>query len=223
MLTSILDVFKPSALDLEFLARLAMAVVLGGVIGLEREVHDKPAGFRTIILICVGACVFTIVSQAVGGLDLDTTRIAAQVVTGIGFLGAGAIIRDRQSVFGLTTAATIWAVAAIGMAVGFGEYLLGVSGTLSILVALFVFDAVEHWISRLRDIQDYHFSVPKTPEAIEEVRAMFAKAELKTKSRDYYEEDENLVFYVRAMGTKASHERLRTSLARSSEYRLRRP
>ena len=87
--------------------RIVLAVVLGGIIGLERELGDKPAGLRTIILICVGACMFTIVSQIVGGPDWNSTRIAAQIVSGIGFLGAGAIIRDRQSVIGMTTAATI--------------------------------------------------------------------------------------------------------------------
>ncbi len=98
---------------------IILAVVLGGIIGLERELSGKVAGIRTNILICLGAAVFTIVSrQMAEGTDPSNTRIAAQIVTGVGFLGAGSIIRDRGGVLGLTTAATIWLVASIGMACG---------------------------------------------------------------------------------------------------------
>ena len=223
MLTSFLESLRQfGAVEVEHIVRLAVAVVLGGAIGFERELHDKPAGLRTIILICLGACVFTIVSQVVGGPDYDTTRIAAQVVTGIGFLGAGAIMRDRASVFGLTTAATIWAVAAIGMAVGFGRFALATVGTVAILVALFVFDVLEHWVSKRRDIQEYHFVAANTEDVMDRVRGMFDGAKLKTKKQSCYEDGDSLVFHVRAMGAKANHDRLRTDLARSGEYTLRR-
>ena len=109
---------------------VVLAVVLGATIGLEREISGKAAGLRTNILICVGAAVFTIISKQMaaehGG---SATRIAAQIVTGVGFLGAGAIIQDRGGVHGLTTAATIWLVASIGMACGAGFYRLAVIGT----------------------------------------------------------------------------------------------
>ena len=222
MLMSILDVLRQYGPDMDYVIRLVVATVLGGVIGLERELHDKPAGFRTIILICLGACVFTVVSQVVGGPDYDTTRIAAQIVTGIGFLGAGAIMRDRASVFGLTTAATIWAVAAIGMAVGFGKFGLATVGTVAILVALFVFDVIEHWISAWRDIQEYHFVTAKTDDVVERVRTLFDDAKLRTKKSTCHEDGDSLVFHVRAMGAKVSHDRMRATLLRAPDYTLRR-
>jgi putative Mg2+ transporter-C (MgtC) family protein len=125
--------------------RLAVAAVLGGAVGLERELREREAGLRTHLLVSVGAAVFTLVS-AYGfsefrygletGITMDPTRIAAQIVTGIGFLGAGAIIRQGLSVRGLTTAATLWVVAAIGMASGAGYYSAAVVGTLIVILSL---------------------------------------------------------------------------------------
>src|SRR6266498_5180258 len=103
--------------------KLVLAAILGGIIGVEREIRDKPAGLRTNILICVGSTLFmsisTKVAQMLGG---DPTRIAAQIISGIGFLGAGAVLHSHGFVLGLTTAATIWVVAGIGMALGSGFY-----------------------------------------------------------------------------------------------------
>ncbi len=208
--------------EMEHAVRIAAAVLLGGLIGLERELRDKPAGFRTIILICLGACIFTILSQVVGGPDAQGTRIAAQIVTGIGFIGAGAILRDRQAVFGLTTAATIWAVAAIGMAVGFGLLALAGLGTAAILVALFAFDFVEHWIGERRDIQEYRVLTANAEDAIERTAAVFEDAGLSVRKRSCYEDDSSLVIQIVAMGAKADHERVRLRLAGSEEYTLRR-
>lgn len=114
--------------------RLVAATAAGALIGFEREINDKPAGFRTNILICLGAAVFALLSErlAVPGDIADRTRIAAQIVTGVGFLGAGAIIQFRGNVIGLTTAATIWVVASVGMAFGGGAYLIG--GVATVLV-----------------------------------------------------------------------------------------
>jgi putative Mg2+ transporter-C (MgtC) family protein len=125
--------------------RLVVAAVLGGAIGLERELREREAGLRTHLLVSVGAAVFTLVS-AYGfrdfrygfdtGITMDPTRIAAQIVTGIGFLGAGAIIRQGLSVRGLTTAATLWVVAAIGMAAGAGYYSAATVATVVVLISL---------------------------------------------------------------------------------------
>lgn len=114
---------------------IVLAVVLGAAIGIEREFSGKAAGLRTNVLICLGAAVFTIISKRMGGENDSLTRIAAQIVTGVGFLGAGAIIQDRGGVHGLTTAATIWFVASLGMACGAGFYELAVIMT---LLAVFV-------------------------------------------------------------------------------------
>ncbi len=116
---------------------ILLAVVLGAVIGLEREISGKAAGLRTNILICLGAAIFTIISKQMAETGGSVTRVAAQVVTGVGFLGAGAIIQDRGGVHGLTTAATIWLVASIGMACGAGFYYLAIISTaIAILVLL---------------------------------------------------------------------------------------
>ena len=127
------------------LLRVVVAAGLGGAVGLERELREREAGFRTHLLVSVGSCLFTLVSAygfhefLVGGGNIvrtDPTRIAAQIVTGVGFLGAGAIIRQGFSVRGLTTAATLWVVAAIGMASGAGYYSAAVITTALVLFSL---------------------------------------------------------------------------------------
>jgi len=125
----------------ELTLRLLLAVGLGGIVGIERELREHEAGFRTHVLVALGSAIFTLVGAY--GFDdfarqnVDPTRIAAQIVTGIGFLGAGAIIRDGLSVRGLTTAANLWAVAAIGVCCGAGYYLAALIGTAIALVALY--------------------------------------------------------------------------------------
>lgn len=114
-------------------ARILLAAVLGGLIGWERENHNRDAGIRTYMAVAVGACAFSIISNHVPG---ETTRIASQVVTGMGFIGAGVILQVRGKVQGLTTAATLWATAAVGMASAFGMYLLSVLTALLILATL---------------------------------------------------------------------------------------
>ena len=119
------------------LLSIILAIVLGAVVGLEREFSGKAAGLRTNVLICLGAAVFTLISrEMVAGTDGSVARIAAQIVTGVGFLGAGAIIQDRGGVHGLTTAATIWLVASIGMACGAGFYRLAVVTALIAILVL---------------------------------------------------------------------------------------
>ncbi len=112
----------------DLIVKVILALVLGGIMGLERQYNDKPAGYATNSIICVGATLFTILSLYMAQLGGDPGRIAAQIVSGVGFLGAGAILREGNKVSGLTTAAAVWLVAAIGMAIGFGQYLLA-SGT----------------------------------------------------------------------------------------------
>ena len=122
--------------------RLVLAVVLGSLIGLEREVHNRPAGFRTHILVSVGAALFTLVS-VYGITGGDPGRIAAQIVSGIGFLGAGTILREGANIKGLTTAASLWAVAGIGMASGAGYYVGALATTVLVLVVLLFFSRLE--------------------------------------------------------------------------------
>jgi len=139
---------------------IVIAVILGAILGLEREISHKAAGLRTNVLICLGAAVFTVISQKMGAAITgdSVTRIAAQIVTGVGFLGAGAIIRDRGGVFGLTTAATIWLVASIGMACGAGLYLLAIIST---FIAVMVLYGLGH-LARILEKDREKTSLPST-------------------------------------------------------------
>jgi putative Mg2+ transporter-C (MgtC) family protein len=153
-------------LQVELGLRLAAGLVLGAIIGFERELHRQPAGFRTHSLVALGAALFTIVSAyAFVGPMVDPTRIAAQIVSGIGFIGAGTILQHRGSVRGLTTAASLWAVAAIGTAAGAGMLVMALVGTVLILVVLAVLDQMEEFLRRRLNIP---VSEPKPGEDPEE-------------------------------------------------------
>ena len=144
-------------LRLDLLAGLLLAVTLGGAIGWEREHAGKPAGLRTNILICIGATLLTDLSvRAAAAVDGsgDPGRIAAQIVTGMGFLGAGTIIQGQRAVTGLTTAATLWIVAAIGMAIGFGAVVEAVGTTFLVLVTLIFLRRFETQIDERRRRKD---------------------------------------------------------------------
>lgn len=119
---------------------LGAAVLAGGMVGLEREFANKPAGLRTNMMICVGSCLFAIMSLRIG---LDESRIAAQIVSGVGFIGAGAIMKIGSHITGITTAATIWLVAAIGMTLGFGFLGLGMSVAVFATATLFILGRFE--------------------------------------------------------------------------------
>lgn len=138
--------------------RIFLSIVVGGAIGFERERKNRPAGFRTHILVCIGSCIAVMVQLyiiqymkemiRIDGefrylLSADISRMASQVITGVGFLGAGTIIRDKGSVKGLTTAASIWVVACIGISVGLGFYFLSLVGFLGLIVSLIVFENIE--------------------------------------------------------------------------------
>ena len=120
----------------EDILSIILATLLGAIIGLERELSGKSAGLRTNLLICLGVAIFTIISKRMSVSEGSTARIAAQIVTGVGFLGAGALIQDRRGVHGLTTAATIWLVASIGMACGAGFHGLAAISTLITIIVL---------------------------------------------------------------------------------------
>ena len=142
---------------LDILVRLLLSIILGGMIGFERESHNRPAGFRTHILVCAGSALIMMLSaygfteQLSAGFDVDPSRIAAGVVTGIGFIGAGTILQQRGSIRGLTTAATIWVVSGVGLAVGIGFYLGAVATTVFVLASLLTLRRFEHrFFSRRR-------------------------------------------------------------------------
>jgi putative Mg2+ transporter-C (MgtC) family protein len=159
----------------ENLIKILFAVLAGGIIGSEREFQDKAAGFRTIILITVGSALFTIFSISMDP-GFTRTRVAANIVTGIGFLGAGAIVRERGRIGGRTTAATIWLSAALGMGIGAGDVYFSMAATGITLLVLLVFPHIEARIDRIREARLYKIvfkandfrKVEKVEKALEE-------------------------------------------------------
>jgi putative Mg2+ transporter-C (MgtC) family protein len=133
---------------IDLMLRLLLAAGLGAAIGIERETRQKPAGLRTNILIALGSALFTMLSIDVGGAGSTPDRIAAQIVTGVGFLGGGAILRSGRNIHGMTTAATIWVNAAVGMAVGAGQFAMAIAGTLITLGVLALLPPVEDHFAR---------------------------------------------------------------------------
>ena len=153
--------------------RLLVALILGAVVGLERERQERAAGLRTVTMVSLGSCLFTIVG-AYGFPNTDPSRVAAQIVTGIGFLGAGTIFLRKDLVRGLTTAATIWAVAAIGMAAGTSQYTVALFTTLLILSVLMVLKPIEKRFFKRPSEALVSVVVPRGEGEIERVRAALA-------------------------------------------------
>jgi putative Mg2+ transporter-C (MgtC) family protein len=170
----------------QIILRLLVATILGAVVGLERERLERAAGLRTHALVCVGAALFMIVSaygfaEALGSSDvvLDPSRVAAQVASGIGFIGAGTIILRREIVRGLTTAASIWAVAAIGLAAGGGMYLAAVVTTVLALVILAVVKPVEWRLFKHRRARQVSLTVDLQEISLSDIKAEIEAANLR--------------------------------------------
>ena len=196
------------ALKLILLLKLLLATLLGGAIGFEREIAGKPAGLRTNILICVGAALFTHLSIGIAQIGFapdgqpygDTTRIAAQIVSGIGFLGAGAILHAHGAVVGLTTAATIWVVAAVGAAVGAGAYVEGVGTSVLIILVLVGLRPVERKLLNRRRKVNATIRVQRHVgfDVIEDIIRICG---LHLVSRRTYEHDSDRAFELELIGT----------------------
>jgi putative Mg2+ transporter-C (MgtC) family protein len=184
----------------ELLVRIGLAAALGGAIGLEREIREREAGLRTHMLVSVGAALFTLVSayawtdfrfSTPEGIVFDPTRIAAQIVTGIGFLGAGAIIRQGLSVRGLTTAATLWVVAAIGMAAGAGYYAAAVLTTALVLFSLWPLRIAAHRFTMRFQTEEGRLAIelPAGTETAEIVRSV-EESGGRVRSFEFQQEDD---------------------------------
>jgi putative Mg2+ transporter-C (MgtC) family protein len=185
---------------------LALAIFVGGLIGAEREFRDKAAGFRTIIFITLGSTLFTMLSMEMGGAT-DSTRIAANIVTGIGFLGAGAIIREQGSskVTGMTTAATIWLAAALGMSIGAGEYAICLLTTCSVLLVLWVFPYIERWIGRFQNLVVYSVTLPVGVEYSEHMDELCSQCQLKAKLHKRTKSQNEITWIWHVFGRPAHH------------------
>src|SRR5580692_9534556 len=166
----------------DILVKLILAVLIGGAIGAEREYRSKSAGFRTLTLICLGATIFTIFSQYIGGPG-NPDRIASNIVTGIGFVGAGVVFKGdgTSKVNGITTAAMIWVTAALGMTIGAGYLLVAGIGAVVILLVLFIFALLEDWIDRVNQIRRYKIVCPFENETLHRYEMLFKSHRLKFK------------------------------------------
>jgi putative Mg2+ transporter-C (MgtC) family protein len=186
--------------------RLVLAILVGGLVGFEREYRDKAAGFRTYILICTGAAMFTLLSFRLGeGADV---RIATGIVTGVGFLGAGAIMREGGKVAGITTAAGIWLTAALGMGLGGGQYaLVAVAATL-VLIVLWVFPFISHRIKDMTDEKTYMVTCEVSNKKLAEMQALFSKCGLEVKSFQRAKKDDDMTCTWNVTGKPACHEAL---------------
>jgi putative Mg2+ transporter-C (MgtC) family protein len=164
------------------LARLVIAAILGGIIGLERQLRHKPAGLRTNMFICFGAAMFTLLSKELAGGPGDSARIAAQIIPGIGFIGAGSILHSRGSVTGLTTAATLFVVASVGMAVGGGLYITAVFATFLILIALAVLGRMERGFALRTALYTYEVAGSNVEAMLREVNRTLEEQKLTMQS-----------------------------------------
>lgn len=187
--------------------KVGMAVLAGGLIGAEREFQDKAAGFRTIILITVGSTLFTIFSMSMDP-DNSRTRVAANIVTGIGFLGAGAIVREHGRIGGLTTAATIWLSAALGMGIGAGELTFVSISTVVVLIVLFVFPHVERWIDQSREARSYRIVIASTNiKGADKIKETLQSFSLRMLSHHQTKTEDAIIGTWRVIGSPKNHER----------------
>lgn len=146
-------------IEYETAIQLLLSFFIGTAIGIEREYRSKAAGLRTMIMICLGSTIFTEISISIGASSPD--RIASNIITGIGFLGAGVIFKDNLTISGITTATTIWISAALGMAVGAGEYFIALAGSVVVLIVLTVFENAKQVISRIHQARTYKITIPQ--------------------------------------------------------------
>ena len=161
------------------LLRLLLVVLVGGLIGAEREYRSKSAGFRTMILICLGSFLFTTFGILISGSTSD--RIASNIVTGIGFLGAGVIFQSENRINGLTTAAAIWITAALGMGIADGFYLIVLISTTIVLISLFLFTKLENWIDTINQSRIYKIVSPYKENLLKDYETYFREHRLRFK------------------------------------------
>jgi len=214
MLKQIVDIFK-----LELMLQLGLASVLGGAIGLERELGGKPAGLRTNILICLGSVLYTHLSIAMVGGGSDPTRVAGQIVTGVGFIGAGTILHARGAVVGLTSAATIWVVAAIVVALGSGFYLEGIVTTIVVLALLAGIGRAEKLVQRQSMRSTINVHARQGPTVLEDLETLVRRAGVEVIGVSSRQENVDLVIEFDIRGSKRLHDQLMITLLHHDHVR----
>jgi len=205
---------------IEILLKLVLAVALGGLVGLERQTSNKPAGIKTNILICVGAAMMMILSGLIlgenGERGTDLTRIAAGVITGIGFIGAGTIIQARGIVVGLTTAATIWAVAVLGLVIGVGYYMVAVIFTAIIILTLIIFRYIEeHYLKRSMFL--YHLQARYSKDLLINIKKLAIHEGFKFDELSLKKEGQSAIVDLSFHATEEKEQRFNQSLLNLAE------
>ena len=195
----------------DILIKMLLAVLVGGLIGAEREFRTG-IGLRTLMLICLGATLFTIYSEIFAVGEGDPRRIAAAVVTGVGFLGAGMILRNKGGVFGLTTAATVWLVAALGMGIGMGLYVeMGVA-TILVLIVLWTIPLLQR-LTHARQTLTYDVLVPLQETNYENLYAIMTENNLSVTDTTMSKEPPGIRYMWRAYGKPEQHQKAMSALA----------
>ncbi|MCU0509322.1 MAG: MgtC/SapB family protein [Anaerolineae bacterium] len=187
--------------------KLVAAFVVGLLLGAEREYHDKSAGMRTLIMITVGSCLFTIFSMRIAG-DNDPGRIAAQIVTGIGFLGAGVIIQRRGQVVGLTTASTIWVAAALGIGVGIGYLLFTIVAALLVIFVLAVLPTFERYLQTANALRQYKITTTLDEGEPERLMKLFKETNLTVREDGRTKAKDSIVLNWSVAGKPDAHRRV---------------
>jgi putative Mg2+ transporter-C (MgtC) family protein len=193
--------------------KILVAFMLGAILGVEREYHNKPAGFRTLIMITVGATLFTILSERIIG---NPDRIAANIITGIGFIGAGVIFKEGIKVNGVTTAATIWISAAVGMAVGYGQFGLAVGVTLLMLLVLILLVKLESFFDGLYQAKFYKITFLIGQSSFEVLQNKFASLKMEFKKDKELKSENTITVFYRLSATKKEFEALNAFLIESA-------
>ncbi len=200
----------------EYLLRLAIAALVGATLGAEREFRDKAAGLRTVMLICIGSCLFTIFGAELASDTSDPTRITSAIVSGVGFLGAGVIFRRGRHSTGITTAATIWCAAALGMGIGGGVYALTLTAAAAVLVVLWLLPPVERIIDNQQEVKTYELKTDLSEISIEDVHKHFDSAGLKVLHCEHGKRDGLMTSEFEVVGRHDAHTTLTHALITAS-------
>jgi putative Mg2+ transporter-C (MgtC) family protein len=194
----------------KYIGRLVIALLVGGLLGLQREIEGKPAGMRTNMLMCVGSCLLMILSIEISrstGAQADPTRIAAQIMTGIGFLGAGAILKSRLAVTGLTSAATIWFVAATGIALGAGAYFLALLATGLVFLTLSLVGRFQYVIGARQRLHILMFRFPTASQRMKHAKRLMSVLRIHVDDIEIRRENGHTVVEMEYVTSEARHRR----------------
>ncbi len=197
------------------LIKILLAVLIGGGVGIERELHNKSAGFRTISLICIGSTLFTILSVKLGG-----DRVASTIVSGVGFLGAGVIMRDEGRIKGLTTASTIWVAAALGMAIGGGYYTIAIITGVAAVVVLWLFAWFDTWIDvNGSESRTYEITCQLNKTKLEQLSKIFQQCHVNISRINIFKRDNLMILHLETHSRLKNHDQLIFKLLADAELK----